>query len=58
MRILSSLCSLTVKLQKASNDILAAYEMVSEVQMNLDLLKTNCEEEFHLWLNEVKTLAD
>ena len=58
MRILSSLRSLTVKLQKASNDILAAYEMVSEVQMNLNLLKTNCEEEFHLWFNEVKTLAD
>ena len=26
--------------------------------MNLELLKTNCEEEFHLWFNEVKTLAD
>ena len=58
MRILSSLRSLTVKLQKASNDILAAYELVSEVQLDLELLQINCEEEFHLWFNEVKTLAD
>ena len=58
MRILNSLHSLTVKLQKASNDILGAYELVSEVQMNLELLKTNYEEEFHLWFNEVKTLTD
>ena len=26
--------------------------------MNLELLKTNCKEKFHLWFNEVKTLAD
>ena len=26
--------------------------------MNVELLKTNCEEEFHLWFNEVKTLTD
>ena len=58
MRILSSLRSLTVKLQKASNDIRAAYKLVSEVQMNLELLKTNCEEQFHLWFIKVKTLAD
>ena len=45
-------------MQKASNDIIAAYELVSEVQTNLELLKTNCEEEFHLWFNEVKTFAD
>ena len=31
MRVLSSLRSLTVKLQKESSDILAAYEHVSEV---------------------------
>ena len=58
MRLLSSLRSLTVKLQKTSNDILAAYELVSEVQMDLELLRTNCVEEFHLWFDEVKILAD
>ena len=46
---------LTVKLQKKSSDILAAYEHVSEVIRDLELLKTNCEEEFHF---EIKTLAD
>ena len=58
MRILSSLRSLTVKLQKKSNDVLAAYELVSNVQLDLALLKSNCEEEFHLWFNEMTTLAD
>ena len=58
MRVLSSLRSLTVKLQKKSIDILAAYEHVSEVITDLELLKTNCEEEFHLWYCEIKTLAE
>ena len=58
MRILSSLRSLTVKLQKKSNDVLAVYELVSNVQLDLALLKSNCEEEFHLWFNEMTTLAD
>jgi len=58
MRVLSSLRSLTVKLQKKSSDILAAYEHVSEVITDLELLKINCEEEFHLWYCEIKTLAD
>ena len=58
MRVLSSLRSLTVKLQKKSSDILAAYEHVSEVITDLELLKTNCEEEFHLWYCEIKTLGD
>ena len=53
MRILSILRSLT---QKKSNDILAAYEYVSEVQMDLELLKTNCEDEFHLWMKLVHYL--
>lgn len=43
IRVLSSLCFLTVKLQKKSSDILAAYEHVSEVITDLELLKTNCE---------------
>ncbi len=58
MRILSSLRTLTVKLQKASIDILAAYKLVTEVQLDLELMKINCEEEFHLWFSEVKTLAN
>lgn len=58
MRFLSSLRSLTVKLQKSSTDILAAYELVSEVQLDLELLKTDCEEEFHQWFEEIKAFAD
>lgn len=58
MTVLSSLRILTVKLQKKSNDILAAYDLVGEVITNLELLKTNCEEEFHLWYTEILTLAD
>ena len=58
MRVLSSLRFVTVKLQKKSSDILAAYEHVSEVMLDLELLKMNCEEEFRLWYHEIKTLAD
>ncbi len=47
MRILTSLHSLTVKLQKASNDILSVYMLVTDVQLDLELMKVNCEEEFH-----------
>ena len=45
MTVLSSLRGVTVKLQKRSTDILRAYEQVSEVQMELELMKVNCEEE-------------
>jgi hypothetical protein len=58
MRILSILRSLTIKLQKKANDILAAYELVSDVLLELELLKINCEDEFHSWYEEMKTLAD
>ena len=58
MRILSSLRSLTVNLQKRANDILAAYEHISDIMLELELLKTNCEEEFHSWFDEIKTFAD
>ncbi len=58
MIILSSLRFLTVNLQKKSNDILAAYEHVCEVILNLELQKTNCEEEFHLWYVDIKAMAD
>ena len=31
---------------------------MSEVMTDLELLKTNCEEEFHLWYCEIKILGD
>ena len=58
MRILTSLRSLTVKLQKQTNDVLAAYKHVSSVHLDLELLKSNCEEEFHQWCDEMTTLAN
>ena len=48
MRLQSSLRSLTVKLQKQSKNILQAYDQVSDVQLELERMKENCEEEFHL----------
>ena len=53
MTILGSLRGLTVKLQKRSVD---AYEQISEVQLELELMKLNCEEELHL-LFEKRTLS-
>ena len=38
MRILSSICSLTINVQKKATDILVAYEHVSDVQTELKLL--------------------
>lgn len=58
MRVLSSLRSLTVKLQKKSNDILAAYEYVSEVLEEFQEVKSNCETEFHSWYLEIESMAD
>ena len=58
MTVLSSLRGVTVKLQKTSTDILKAYEQVSEVQLELELLKVNCEEEFHLLFEKVCTFAE
>ena len=31
---------------------------MSDVQLDLELLKVNCEEEFHSWFNEIKSFAD
>ena len=39
MKLLSSLRGLTVKFQKQSKDILAAYDQVADVQLELELLK-------------------
>ena len=58
LRFLSFLGSLTIKLQKKSNDVLAAYELVFTIRLDLELLKSNCEEEFHLWFGEMTTLAE
>ena len=58
MKVLSSLRGLTVKLQKSSKDIIAAYNQVAEVQLKLELLKINCEEEFHLWFEEITKDAE
>ena len=57
MRVLSSLRSLTIKLQKKTIDIIGVYEHVSEVQIELELL-SNCEEEFTVWYSVIKSLAD
>ncbi len=57
MRVLSSLRSLTVKLQKKAKDILSAYDLISDVQMELGLLRTNCDEEFHSWFAEIEAFA-
>ena len=58
MRLLSSLRGLTVKLQKQSKDILAAYDQVADVQLELELLKSNSEGEFHLWFQEITKQAE
>ena len=57
MRLLSSLRGLTVKLQKQSKD-LVAYDLVADVQLELELLKINCEEEFHLWFEEITKFGE
>jgi len=48
MTLLSSLRGVTVKLQKRSQDVLMAYELASDVQLELELMKVNCDDEFHL----------
>lgn len=58
MRLLSSLRPVTVKLQKCSSDILKVYAQLSDVQLDLELLKLNCEEEFHIWFEEVAKFAE
>lgn len=57
MRLLSSLHGLTIKLQKQSKDILQAYEQVSDVHLELELMTKNCVEEFHAWFEEITEFA-
>ena len=58
MNIFSILRGMTIKLQKQCQDILAAYELTSDVQLDLELLRANSEEEFHIWFQDIKKLAD
>lgn len=53
-----NLHSLTINLQEKTIDILAAYEHVPEVHLELELMKSNCEEEFHIWFSDIKTFTD
>ena len=46
MRLLSVLRGITVKLQSRYRDILKAHDLVSDVHLELHLLKLNCEENF------------
>ena len=58
MTVLSSLRGVTVKLQKQSEDILVAYEQVADVQLELELIKVNCQEEFHLLFQNIMKFAE
>ena len=58
MRLLSSLRPVTVKLQKHSSNILKAYAQLSDVQLDLELLKLSCGEEFHIWFEEIAKFAE
>lgn len=57
MTLLSSLRGVTVKLQKRSQDVLMAYELASDVQLELELMKVNCDDEFHLLFAQLLDIA-
>ena len=46
MRLLSTLHSVTVKLQHQSLDIISGYKQISDVQNEFGLLRINIDEEF------------
>ena len=56
MRLLSTLCSVTVKLQHQSLDIISAHEQISDVQNEFELLRINIDEEFYTSFKEVVEL--
>ena len=56
MGLLSTLCSVTVKLQHQSQDIISAYEQISDVQNEFELLKINIDEKFYTLFKEVVEL--
>ena len=57
MRLLSVLRGITVTLQSRYRDILMAHELISDVHLELHLLKLNCEEEFHKCYTEITGLG-
>ena len=50
MKLLSTLNSVTVKLQHQSLDIISAYEQISDVQNEFELLRISIDEEFYTCL--------
>ena len=56
MRLLSTLCSVAVNLQHQSLDITTAYEQISDVQNEFELLRINIDEEFYTLFKEVVEL--
>ena len=56
MGLLSTLRSFTVKLQRQSLDIISAYEQISDVQNEFELLRINIDEEFYNLFKEVVEL--
>ena len=56
MRLLSTLRSVTVKLQHRSLDIIGAYEKITAVQNEFELLRINIDEEFYTLFKEVVEL--
>ena len=57
MRLRSTLRgSVTVKLQHQSLDITTAYEQISDVQNEFELLRINIDEEFYILFKEVVEL--
>ena len=57
MRLLSSFRLVTVSLQKHSSNIFKAYTQLSDVELDLELLKLNGEQEFHIWFEELAKFA-
>ena len=58
MRLLSTLRSVTVKLQHQSLDIISAYKQISDVQNYFELLRINIDGGFHTLFKEVIELIE
>ena len=56
MRLLSTLLSVTVKLQHQSPDIISAYEQISDVQNEFEWLRINIDEKLCTFFKEVVEL--
>ena len=53
MRLLSTVRSVTVKLQYRALDVVRAYELVGDVLNEFESLKINVDEKFHSWFTEI-----